>query len=447
MVALQRIMITAVSALCVLGVFSVGVTQAATGAVYDVPASIDATGSVEVSALLQQWFSKLPSGTAAAPVTVRFAANGTYWSDYTLLLGKHGSGGLPLAMWTIPKPRIGVLPHPAYADPNINVANFALDHVRIDLNGATITQRIASENMPGSTSRNPRMRWGNPMIVTAGASDVEIFGGTLQGSHPTGGYNVAKEDWTGIRITGDNQTFDAHHLLVHDMTVKDVWGDFAIISAPKVAVKNVFGVALRYPGGRIVERSTLTDVQIYNNTFRHSGRQGIVLHGGNNVHIHHNEFRSVTRLTFDSEPVPSQGFSGLWIDHNTGGAGGLGYFQVSAGAGAMIDHLHIVDNTLDHGHFRMSISGGGSGGPRDTLEIRNNHALNLDGTTSGFGNVYNRYLITFGAWDGVKVSDNSDFFKLTATGEARFGGVWPSINSTHVEILRNCWLNAIDNQC
>ena len=72
-----------------------GLSPAAVGAVYDVPAAIDSTGAREVSTELQSWLvNTVRSGTPDRPNLIRFRPGGRYWVDYTLTLRKQ-SGGVP----------------------------------------------------------------------------------------------------------------------------------------------------------------------------------------------------------------------------------------------------------------------------------------------------------------------------------------------------------------
>lgn len=400
--------------------------------VFNIPASIDATGATEVSAEIMTWFSSLPSGTQAQPIIVRFKKNGLYWVDSSLMLRRHGSGGVGGAMWN----------SKVVGDPN-NIQDFLLDHVRVDLNGATLEQRTTQPGWVGNRLLDHRKRWGVPILSTAGATDVEIYGGTIRGSHDTGGYSPQHEEWSGIRLTGAGGRRFVNHLVVHDMRVEDVWGDFIYMAAPAYDVVDASGDPVVYPGGRGVQRSTLTDVQVYNNKFVHAGRHGMVLHGGTGVRIHHNEFRNVHRLTFDSEPGKNSGFSDVWIQNNTGGAGNLGYFQLDGAKKAMGEGLHITDNVLSRGHFNILITGGGQFGPRDTFEFRNNSAVNTDGLNDPAGN----NLITIHGWDGVAITDNHEFFSLNNKGKITKKALQVGANVSNVTVLRNCWVNAIDNQC
>ncbi len=405
--------------------------------VITVPASIDSTGTTEVSAKLMQFLSTVPAGTAGRPVTIRFAAGGTYWSDYTLLLRNQGSGSFSQTMWS------------SKTDSTINIPDFCLDHLRFDLNGATIEQRTTVPFMSGGVVLDARKRWGDPLISTQGATDVEIFGGTLLGSKNIGGYDQKFEEWSGVRLTGNQDTDVVNHLVVRDMKINRVWGDFVYVASAKVPWLDGSGRQQFYPGGRLVEISTLTDVQIYNNVMRNAGRQGIVLNGGSFVDIHHNDFSDVNRLLFDSEPAASQGFSYVNIHHNTGGSGGIGFFQFASGGKTMADHLTITDNVLSRGHFDTTLQNGQfladgvtPNSPRPGFVMRNNQALNLAGNTA-FGGTYNKVLLGVGMWDGVTITGNSDYAKLNNKGVAIYSA-FNGPTATNVVRTGNCWVNFIE---
>ncbi|CAB4956661.1 unannotated protein [freshwater metagenome] len=339
--------------------------------VFTVPSSIDATGATEVSTALQEWFSSIPPASAAEPMTIRFANSGTYWSDYTLLLRKRTgnvTGGISGNMWR-------------------HLPSFDASNVTLDLNGSTIVQRKAQPwRWGGGEVLDPRKRWGNPMIFTAGATNVRITNGFLVGSQKGDRYDPNREDWMGILIGGDNDYDLAQNMKIDHLGIRNVWGDFIYLASQTSRGK------------------LLKDVTIEDNIMRNAGRQGIVIHGGNNLLIQRNDFSNVKRYLFDSEPAPVHGWKDVTITANTGESGNLGYFQFIGNKTSEASGLSITNNTISEGHLAMEI-GNGSDSLRAGATITENRSL--DPTEFRRSNLH-RSLITISRWSSVNISGNSD---------------------------------------
>lgn len=367
------------------------------GSVYEVPASIDATGETDVSGALQDFLvTTVQSGTPEAPSVVRFAPGGTYRSDYSLVLGKRSSGGVSGVTWPALTP-------------------FTLHDIIIDLNGSSLVQR--SSALTDTTGvADPRKRWGVPIIFTGGASGIEITNGTLWGANSNSVYSATREPWAGVTVAG-NGTGIAERIWLHDLTIRNVWGDFAYVAGRAHGVRGVV---------------------IEDNIMRGAGRQGIVVNGGDNVTLRRNDITNVDRFIFDSEPSATAGWTNLFISGNTGGGGGLGYFQYAAPTAAAGSRLAIVGNTISTGNFRIRVSGS-QNIVRECLLI----AYNRNAGTHPFqSSLAWPQLIGVGAWSNVTVRMNADL----VVPEKGILAVDVS-KATDTNVGANCFFGAIDNTC
>jgi hypothetical protein len=144
------------------------------------------------------------------------------------------------------------------------------------------------------------------------APPVEITNGTIRGPSPTARYQPAYEEWAGIKLgTQRNDGVPVRAIWVHDLTIRNVFGDFINLSAGTAAEEH------------------LSDVLIEDNVMTVAGRQGIVVNGGTNLVIRHNDVRNTAHVNFDAEPKAGQGFQGVLISENTGNASQWGYFKFS----------------------------------------------------------------------------------------------------------------------
>jgi hypothetical protein len=353
-----------------VAVTAVRAPAVAVGGVYTVPASIDPTGRTEVSDALQTWLASIPTATPSAPITVRFQPDATYWVDYTLILRKRAgaTGGIVGNMWR-------ALPA------------FDLSNATIDLNGATVTQRTTTPwRWGGGEVLDARKRWGDPMVFTAGATDVRITNGTLAGSQTGGRYDPNREDWMGILIGGDNDDDFTANMRVDHMTIRNVWGDFIYLASHTSRGK------------------LLQDVTIEDNTMRSAGRHGMVIHGGTNLVIRRNSIVGARRFTFDSEPAAVHGWQNVTITDNTATAGALGFFQYVGQRSSVASGLSITNNTLTSGHLIIEI-GNGSDSIRNGVTITGNRS---EDPTEFRRSVAHRALISVARWSGVSIADNRD---------------------------------------
>ncbi len=379
-----------------------GLSPSAVGTVYDVPATIDSTGTREVSTELQSWLvDTVRSGTPDRPNLIRFRPGGRYWVDYTLTLRKQ-SGGVPGAVWhDLPK--------------------FARDNVKIDLNGSTLEQRTTVPYARGATVLDQRKRWGDPILMTGGATGIEITNGTIKGPSPTARYQPAYEEWAGIKLgTQRNDGVPVRAIWVHNLTIRNVFGDFINLSAGTAAEEH------------------LSDVLIEDNVMTVASRQGIVVNGGTNLVIRHNDVRNTAHVNFDAEPKAGQGFQGVLISENTGNASQWGYFQFSGPNRAVASDLHIVGNTITNGNFRVKV-GGRKLDPRRCFEFSDNRNLGPDSYTTSL--IY-KHLIRVAYWDGVTIHHNVD--RLRPDRDLIAVDLEGSINTS---VTQNTWEGAVDNQC
>ena len=390
-------------------VFAITATQPVTAAetIHEVPDTIDATGKTEVSTALMKWLVKLPAATKQAPATVRFAKGGTYWVDYTIILHKNAGGGsIPGVMWH-------------------EFGEFSLDHLRFDLNGATIEQRTKGPYKQGGKVVDERKRWGNPIISTQGATDIQIYGGTLRGSCATAEYKPQFEEWTGIRLTGNPHTNLVENMVVRDMTIENVFGDYIYLASGTTA------------------GSHLKNVRIENNVMRVAGRQGIVLNGGTGVVIKGNTFSETARFLFDSEPTAAQGWSDVTIDSNIGTSGKLGFLQFSGPKVVVAEKLTITNNVLKGGHFKIRLGNGNTDSLRSGFKFTNNVASDNGGNPFG-GAKKAAHLIEVTRWKDIVITGNSEYFELVGDKPLHSGVQLNGVENAKVS--DNQWKNAVDNR-
>jgi hypothetical protein len=376
----------------------------ADGVVHVVPATIDATGKIEVSTALMKWLVQLPAATKARPATVRFASGGTYWVDYTIILRKNAGGGsIPGVMWNEFPP-------------------FSLDHFRFDLNGATIEQRTKIPHKMGGKVLDERKRWGNPIIAMQGATDVQIFGGTLRGSCPAAEYKPVFEEWTGIRISGNAKSGRVEDIVVRNLTIENVFGDYI------------------YIGSATTSGDELANVRIENNTMRVAGRQGIVLNGGVNVLIKGNTFGPTARFLFDSEPTASQGWAGVTIDGNRGTSGKLGFLQFHGPKRVVAERLTITNNELTGGHFKIRLGNADTDHLRVGFTFANNTAI--EGKHPFGGEKKPATLIEVSRWRDVVIRGNREYFE--PVNGRPFHNAVRLHQCEGAKVQDNVWKNAVD---
>jgi hypothetical protein len=379
-----------------------GISPTATGTVYAVPPSIDATGAREVSTELQTWLvNTARSGTPDRPNVIRFQPGGRYWVDYTIILRRQ-AGGIPRVMWP-------------------DLPKFSLDNIRIDLNGATLEQRTTRPYALGTTVFDPRKKFGDPILMTGGALGVEITNGTIAGPIKAATYQHRYEEWAGIKISSQrSDDLPVRGIWIHDITISHVFGDFIRISAGTVKDEHV------------------TDVLIEDNTMNVAGRHAIVLNGGTNLVIRRNDIRNAARIDFDSEPTAAQGFLGVAITDNTGNASPLGYFQLAAPVRSIASNIQFVGNTITNGNFRVKV-GGGLSNPRRCFVFSHNRNL---GTSEYTRSLAYKSLIRVANWDGVTIDHNFD--RVRASGKVVAVDLE---GSTNTSVVGNTWVNALDDQC
>jgi hypothetical protein len=394
----------AAGATCPIAVPTIGhgLSPTATGTVYVVPATIDATGTREVSSELQTWLvNTVRSGTPDRPSLIRFQPGGRYWVDYTIILRRQ-AGGIPKVMWP-------------------DLPKFSIDNIRIDLNGATLEQRTTRPYRLGTTVLDPRKRYGDPILMTGGAAGVEITNGTITGPNNVATFHPRQEEWAGIIISSRrSDKLPVGGIWIHDVAISDVFGDFIRITA------------------NTAKDEHLSDILIEDNRMNVAGRHGIVLHGGTNLVIRRNDIRNVARINFDAEPTATQGFLGVAITENTGNASPLGYFQLAGPVRSAASNIQFVGNTITNGNFRVKV-GGGLSNPRRCLVFSNNRNL---GTSEYTRSLAYKSLIRVAHWDGVTIDHNFD--RVRASGKVTAVDLE---GSTNTSVTANTWVNALDDQC
>jgi hypothetical protein len=302
-----------------------------------------------------------------------------------------------------------------------DLPKFTLDNVKVDLNGAWLEQRTTRPYALGTTVLDPRKKYGDPILITGGATGVEISNGTISGAIQFAAYQPRYEEWGGIRISSQRSDhLPVREIWVHDLFIHHVYGDFIRVTA------------------KTSRGEPITDVLIEDNRMNVAGRHGIVLNGGTNMVIRRNDIRNAARIDFDSEPTAVQGFQDVAITENTGNASPLGYFQLSAPARATANNIQFVGNTITNGNFRVKVSGGKLD-PRDCFVFARNRNTGTDEYTIS---LQYKSLIRVAYWDGVTIDRNFD--RVRASGKVTAVDLEGSLNTL---VTRNTWVNALDDQC
>ena len=201
-------------------------------------------------------------------------------------------------------------------------------------------------------------------------------------------YQAANQDSSGWWVWG-TQGFT----LTHD-TVQNLWGDFVTVGPDTY---------------RTWKWST--NVDITDNNFDGSGRQGISLTGAENVNISDNVVSNAALTTFDIEPdsgtgpvadgVPTYGGAQyVTIDNNIVGPSGT-TFVSDYGSCAQVSNITIADNTLQGAPFTLWVKGCSTVHRTDWT---------VAGNTSNTDFASPRGAIELTYTDGVEISDNSFLF-------------------------------------
>jgi hypothetical protein len=309
-----------------------------------VPASIDATGSRDVSAELQAFLQSVPDGA-----TIEFPDSARYRVESGLVFQQRRA--------------LTLMGHGAT--------------IFATTDGRAVPPPLGSRRWP-RTRRHLLFLWGEGIVIR----DLAV-----KGAHPAGGvadsaYVKELEAQHGFEFRG------TRGVELDRVTVTDVYGDFV------------------YLGG--YGSTWTRDVHIHNSRFERNGRQGIAITAAENVVIERNYIGNNRRATLDLEPDRVDGGARRVVMRgNIVGPGRL-FFLASKGRGSNVEDVTIEGNRLTRAlnilvaspvghrrrHFRIvnNTSMDQRGGPPDLF--------NYMGTPPA--------LMTFKRIDGLEVRGNTN---------------------------------------
>ena len=234
----------------------------------------------------------------------------------------------------------------------------------IDGKNATFRAYTSGRELPPTQARS-RSMWNFWRGDNLTARNIVVRGANKTAGADGDGYTAALEGQHGF-VVGGVQT-----MLLERVRAYDVYGDFVNV-----------GAATR-------------DLLVRFSTFARNGRQGWNI-AGTNITFDSNSIRDTARATIDMEP-PSRdaGANHIVIKNNKIGRGRL-YFFASVGAGAPINDVQILDNTLDRA-LTMTVRAPADA-PRTNYLVAGNVSTGKyggNGGSFGFVNVH-----------GIEVRDN-----------------------------------------
>lgn len=298
------------------------------------PVGVDATGRKDVTKELNDFITSVPDGS-----TIRFPAGAKYRIDYTLWIKDRKNltidGNGALFFTTIPGPY-------GY------VSGWVLDRRN------RTRYHWAINNSSGIKIRNVKVRGANPY---AGLADLAYYP-QFEAQH---GFSVGSSS----------------DVLIENVTVTDVWGDFVYLGGGSGFTRNVV---------------------IRNNHFERNGRQGIGITAAENVLIEKNYIGQTRRATIDLEPNSKHGGAKrITIRNNTFGPGRLVWIAAGNALGTISDITAENNRLLDGRSMTVQIRA--RTGRRERIRVVGNTSEELSGG-SGEGMLY------FLNVDGVEVRDN-----------------------------------------
>ena len=239
--------------------------------VFNPPSTIAADCSQDVTKALYDWINTLPEGTPEEPTEVQFASNGCYQIDGMMFLRGltdfvfDGQGSTFMQSHIVNNELTNDPPpdRPAYC-------GFAHKYV----------------NSSGTVPTGFDIMW-----FVEGGCDLVFENMNIEGTNSKGKPGGQEEQDSAIQIAG------AQRVLISDDLIDSVWGDFVTISGLHEAD---FG-GLYWPS---------FDVTVSDNSFNHSGRQGISVVYANRVTITGNTVRNVPATALDLEAEVGGGVEG-----------------------------------------------------------------------------------------------------------------------------------------
>jgi hypothetical protein len=248
-----------------------------------VPASIDATGTNDVTVALNSFFTSVPDGS-----TITFPKGATYRVEGTLLFTNRYD-------------------------------------LTLNGQGATILARTDGSAVIPPPSLSHRWPRGRRHILFVGGSGVVVRNISVVGPNPFAGtseaaYVASLEAQHAFEFAGVNG------VLVDSVRATDIYGDFVYLG----------------PNGS----SWSSNVTVTNSHFDRNGRQGIAITGARHVLVANNYVGNVRRTSVDIEPnTAAGGAQQIVIRGNTFGPTRLNLLS-SVGAAGLVDNITVDSNIL-----------------------------------------------------------------------------------------------------
>jgi hypothetical protein len=280
---------------------------------FAVPASIDTTGTADVTVALTAFFSTVPDSSAIA-----FPKRATYRVEGTLLFTNRHD-------------------------------------LTLEGNGATI---LATTDGSGVIPpRQIQRLWprGRRHLMFYGGSKITVRNLSVVGANSYAGhledaaYNPAYEAQHAFEFDGVNG------VLLDSVRATDVWGDFVYLG--------------EIPGTSI----WAANVVVRNSHFERNGRQGFAIIGARDVLIEYNYIGGVRRTSIDIEPNTAKGGANhVLIQKNTFGPTRLNFLSARGAAGS-IDDITVANNTLTGHSLKIDVKPP-PGSRRSRFRILNNRS-------------------------------------------------------------------------
>lgn len=285
------------------------------------PASVDATGTADVTEQLKAFIASVPDGsTIAFPARARYRIDGSLIIEGRKNLTFEGNGAEFFAT--------------TEADRN--------------------RRHWWIRNSDGITIRDVVVRGANPNAGTGEAA-----------------YRSDREAQHGFDFAG------VKNVIVENVTVTDVYGDFVYIGRDKSGWSK--------------------HVTVRDSHFERNGRQGIAITAGEDIKIERNKITEVRRSTFDIEPNASDwGARRVTISDNDIGPGRLS-FLAGHGAAGRVEDIMVVDNRLSGKVMNISFKA-------PTAQRRANFSLIGNVSNKAFGSP--NAAVTIEGFDGVTIRNN-----------------------------------------
>ncbi len=175
----------------------------------------------------------------------------------------------------------------------------------------------------------------------AGNKNVTVKNLRIEGGKTKPGYDPGYEFQHGIRITGGDDG-----VLLDNVTIDHVWGDFVNIAAHRTSTEIIT------PRNITIQNSHFGR----DRTYMGSGRQGIAINEGVNIHVKKNTIQYSSRSAVDIEPVSNGSIlKRIYFDDNHFGKHANNFFanHPYGDADPIIDGIYFRRNRLTGSPLRV----------------------------------------------------------------------------------------------